>query len=956
MHFVINTQFESNLANILIFSSISNIEETLKNILIQDINSKNSAFGQIKIDQSSIIIKRDLEHTYHSESYVKEAMNESIAVNNPKPSTSSGTNGKEKPIQTRVGVVRKTTIKPNQSIKKKDPDEPDIDTENIPVIQGSFQITKTEADITENKQQNSSPTRHDDKYSHKLSTTTKSTTTTKVSAYKPTVKTTIITTTKKIPTTTSKSRPFTVKSTANIRNKTDANPKKEINSITTKTYSSTSTTTSSPSTLANTVIRHTNSSNVSKILLDLLTKENHYKDLPKIDTLFTVPHVIDNEPWRPITQAYYDSSSNAAPDIEITSEKNAEDRMGVAEVVDDVSILESFLTPIPPIPHKDKVNPKPIEIHNVDPKLAADVYVPSLVYTSFTLPTYAPPLKDMETLGSHFPKPHPIPVDKISSVVEEVMESKMDDVENIDNGKPIERPPKDKTTSVILNVMQVGQLEEDIENIKIDGTAIVKKHNSSLTNTISTTESPSPTTASTKINTISSSEPTNNTTSYSSIILPETTQVMSTTNFYRSEDKHLQSTKEISTKRPNNKVSIIPPSTSIPHYTWELVNTSTNDNDTFSKMSPEKYYNDTLQAIITKNDAIFANTTPKFPSRVSIIRNFTDIINRLTRTTTTKPQKDLEEIEDTQKMLGSVEVVPDDEIELTSPSVVTLLPAKSNLGINRPLRPKPHLEVELPTSSDNIRRFFRHDPQAQKLVSDLNNDQNQNNKNVNNSSVTVSSEVYPKFLTDIEYDSTDENDYAETEALISESNIKHGQDKQYVTHSGNRFPKSTDDLSHISVEKVIDSNKNTNVPDGTYRVSYHVTGTVSSKQANKTLNFPAYELALEPDVILEIPINQTNSLTIDKLRKLASLATISDASNNTLFRNPGGVISTKAIPSSYGLNQYGFKILTKTYNTKIQTTKDENSVESADKIYNKLFSYKSQKENDVNKDNIKEGM
>ncbi|KAJ0182451.1 hypothetical protein K1T71_001820 [Dendrolimus kikuchii] len=928
-------------------SSISNIEEALKNILIQDTNSKNSAFGQIKIDQSSIIIKRDLEHTYHSESYVKEAMNESMTANNPKPSTPPNT--KEKTLQTRVGVVRKTTVKPNQSIKKKDPDEPDIDTENIPVIQGSFQITKTEADITENKQQNSSPTRHDEKSNHKTSTTIKSTTTTKAPTTKTTTRTT---TTKRIPTSTPKSRLYTTSSTINVRTKTEPTLKKEINKITSKILPSTSTTTTPSPTTVNIVINETTTNNVSKILLDLLTNENHYKDLPKIDTLFTVPHVIDNEPWRPITQSYYDSSSNIVPVVEVTSDKNAEDRMGVAEVVDDASILESFLTPLPPIYRRDKITLKPIEIHNVDPKLAADVYVPSLVYTSFTLPTYAPPLKDMETLGSHFPKPHPIPVDKISSVVEEVIESKMDDDDNDDDGKPVERPPKDKTTSVILNVLQLGQQEEDIENIKVDGTSIVKKHNSSSATTTSTTETT--TITSTTMPVTSSKKPTQTSTSSTSTIAPETTQLVSTTNFYRSEDKHSETTKESATKRPNNKVSIIPPSTSMPHHTWELVNTSTNENDTFSKNSPEKYYNDTLQAIITKNDAIFANTTPKFQSKFSIIRNFTDIINRLAKTTTTRSNIYLEEIEETQKMLGSVEVVPDDEIELTTPSVVTLLPAKSNLGVNRPLRPKPDLKGESSSASENVLQFFRHDPQAQKLTSSLNTDQN--NQGNNKSSDIDSSKVIPTIITETDYDSTDKIDYDDTEEQVNESASRFDQEKLGTVNSGNRFPKSTDNLSQHRVEKVIGSNKNANVPEGTYRVSYHVTGSVSSKQANKTLNLPAYELTLEPDVVLEIPLNQTNPLTIDKLRQLASLATISDSNNKTLFRAPGGVISTKAIPSSYILNQAGFKILTKTYN-KVQNTKDDKSVESVEKIYNKHFSYKAQKDKDVvdaMKDNVKE--
>lgn len=938
-------------------SSITNIEEALKNILIKDINSKNSAFGQIKIDLSSIVIKRDLEHTYHSESYVKEAMNESMSANYPKPVVPQ--NSKEKTLQTRVGVVRKTTVKPNQTTKKKDPDEPDIDTENIPVIQGSFQITKTEADITENKQQSSSSNKHDEKFGPKTATSLKSTTTTKA----PITRTTTIPTTttkRRVLTNTLKSRPLTIKSTLNVKTRTDPTTKKEeINRSTIRTANNISTTIKTPTTPINSLNNETTANNVSKILLDLLTNQNHFKDLPKIDTLFTVPHVIDNEPWRPITQSYYEPSSKVEPVVENMSDQNAEDRMGVAEVVDDVSLLDTILSPVAPVQYKDKTDRTPISIHNTDPKLAADVYIPSPVYTSFTLPSYAPLLKDMETLGSHFPKPHPIPVDKISSVVEEVLESKIGN-EDDDDGKPVERPPKDKITSVILNVLHLSPKEEDVENIKVDGTSIVKKHNnmSSTINTTSTasrgTTSTSPKT--TKITTTTSTPSgitlnskltTLNTSTISSTSRPETTQSFLSTNFYRSEDKHKATIKENSTKRPNNKVSIIPPGTTISHLTWELVNTSTNDNDSFSKISPEKYYNDTLQAIITKNDAVFANTTPKFPNKISILRNVTDMMNRILQTTT-KANIDIEDAEERHKMTGSVEVVPDDELELTTAAIVTLLPAKSNLGVNRPLRPKPNIKRESQVTIDNTQQFFSGNPQAQKLTSEIDTENYENRNHYSKNNITestailtpVSSKVIEKYNDEV----TD----------LDDINIRQDKNKTLeIVHTGNRFPKSTDDLNHQRIENALSSKINANVPDGTYRVSYHVTGSVSSKQANKTLNLPSYELTLEPDVVLEIPINQTNSLTIDKLRQLASLATISDSKNKSLFRTPGDVISTKAIPPSYTLNQAGIKILTKPYN-KIQNMKDANSVENSEKNYNKFLSYKSQKEKDVVKEFLTE--
>lgn len=846
-------------------------------------------------------------------------MNESMAVNHPK--TPPSQNGKDKTLQTRVGVVRKTTVKPNQPAKKKDPDEPEIDTENIPVVQGSFQITKTEADITENKQ-SSSPSRHDDK--SRPSTANKNTNT-RTPTPKPT--TAKPTTTKRAPTSTPNTRPFTITSTLNVKPRTEPTTRKENEKV------STSTTTTSTTTVQSTT------ANVSQILLDLLTNENHFKDLPKIDTLFTVPHVVDNEPWRPITRPYYESTSKATPIIDVAlSDQNAEDRIGVAEVVeDDISILESMLTPIPPVSHREKTTKKPAGIYNIDPNLAAEVYVPSPVYTSFTLPTFAPPMKNTETLGSHYPKPHPIPVDKISSVVE----VSLDQISSSDNddGKPVERPPKEKTTSVSLNVMQLDQQDNSTEKVAIEGASILKKQNT-------TTEPPEPSTtiATTTINDFSTNSDTNNDTlTTPSQLLPSSTEII--------QEERNDTSKENSTKRPNNKVSNIP-STSAPHHTWELVNTSTNNNDTFTKTSPEKYYNDTLQAIITKNDAVFPNTTPKFTNKVSILKNLTDIIKRYSHNTDKSP-KEKQKVEGDERhnynKMGSVEVVSDEEMETTTSAIITLLPAKSNLGVNRPLRPRPKIDFKSQALKENERSFFRNNPETQKIIDNLSTEKNIQMHNF--TKTEPSDNVTSSLILESEHSSEEM-----LSANISDS-IK--IDSSDMSPTSNRLPKSSDELNFPIKDSITAENTHiTNVtvlPEGTYRVSYHVTGSVSSKQANKTQSLPAYELALEPDVVLEIPVNHTNTLTVEKLKQLASLATISDSNNNTLFRGPGSVISTKAIPSSYTLNQAGFKILTKIYN-KIPTKQEENSLDKPEKTYNKPFAKPvKEKEKDIDKEIVKEG-
>ncbi|XP_032529404.2 mucin-2-like isoform X2 [Danaus plexippus] len=896
-------------------SSLTNIEESLKKILIQDLISKHSAFGQIKIDASSIIIKRDLEHTYHSEQYVKEAMNETVTTPNPK--VLSPQNAKDKTLQSRIGVVRKTTVKPKQTLRKDDPDEPDIDTENIPVVQGSFQITKTEADITENKHNPSktNPSRVDEKNNHKTPSTSKTATSTNTKS--PNTYTTTTTSTRKFPPSTLKPKPITIKSSLNMKPKVDINNSfKEVS--TAKPSSTTSTMkTTTTSKRTTTTSMATTTQNVSQILYDLLTNENHDKDLPKIDTLFTVPHVIDNEPWRPITRPYYETTSKQStlPIIE----QNAEDRIGVAEVVEDISLLESMLTPSPPVKHKDITTRRPSGLYNVDPHLAADVYIPNPVYTSFTIPAFIPPLKDMETLGSSYPKPHPLPVDKISGAIEVVPESNLNMDDN--DGRPIIRPPKEKTSSVSINVFQ---LDSNTEKVSIEGASIVKKQN--ITSTSTTMKTTTIVDQNTRISTTD---------------IPLSTPSSTTTIGHK---------KESTTKRPNNKVSIIP-STGTPHHTWELVNTSTNNNDTSNKVSPQKYYNDTLQAIIVKNDASL-NTTTRFPSKFSILRNLTDLIKRYSQNSTLKPSEikietttvhsttptsvKLEDIGEIVRhtpveMTGSVEVISEEDLETTTARIITLMPAKSNLGVNRPLRPRPKIDPQV--TEDSERSF--NDP------SDV---------NISTDDLELNSYNYTELLSEAsEMISSSASMYNDTNIDVVETN----EDPKALRSSGipanpvsgNRLPKSND-LKNPNVENF----KESNIPEGTYKVSYHVTGSVSSKQANKTKHLPAYELALEPDVVLEIPSNQSSTLTLDKLKQLASLATITNFNNSTFFRAPGGVISTKAIPSSYTLNQAGFKILTKTFNKATPAKQEENSFNQPEKPISKPILTKKQNKPEFEKE------
>lgn len=79
-----------------------------------------------------------------------------------------------------------------------------------------------------------------------------------------------------------------------------------------------------------------------------------------------------------------------------------------------------------------------------------------------------------------------------------------------------------------------------------------------------------------------------------------------------------------------------------------------------------------------------------------------------------------------------------------------------------------------------------------------------------------------------------------------------------------------------------------------------------------------------------------DTITSDKLKDLANIATITDSHNRSFFGNEKvpdeTVISTKAVSSNYAVNSAGFKILTKTFNKIPGNFKDEEK--KTNKFYN----------------------
>lgn len=117
--------------------SLSNIEKTIRDILITDAISRKPVFRTVRFDPKSIEIHLDSMDSSYQRSYTKP---------------------KEPTRITKTGVVLKTPRQNGSSVstslpvkKKINSEEIEINEDELPVVQGSFKISKTDADITEKK-------------------------------------------------------------------------------------------------------------------------------------------------------------------------------------------------------------------------------------------------------------------------------------------------------------------------------------------------------------------------------------------------------------------------------------------------------------------------------------------------------------------------------------------------------------------------------------------------------------------------------------------------------------------------------------------------------------------------------------------------------------------------------------------------------------------------------------
>lgn len=357
------------------------------------------------------------------------------------------------PLQTKTSA--QSTPKPRSPAGRPHSadEEPDIDVENAPVIQGSFEgsfeITKTDADIARKK---ASPTRS----YHSSSLPPKSIAVTpyslRVKPKKPSIEklTTVVpqiptssttpstttTTTTRATTTTRKPKSTTTPSTTTTRRTTPSTTKTTTTTTTTPRPTSTTTTTTTTSTTTTpaptTTTPTTTTSTTTPFTFPSLSSPTVV--VPKLDAnLFTTFPILDTQPWRPIhrevpellpgpppafpTKTLPGMGGPTTPTVNHIPQRRIDElelpfigdnpTPPSAVTLDPYVSLPGFMGGPGPVKRKPDImleNPSQQE---------QDM----LFYHNFGSPVFLPGTENIERLGGALVEPHPLPVPLIDDVI-----------------------------------------------------------------------------------------------------------------------------------------------------------------------------------------------------------------------------------------------------------------------------------------------------------------------------------------------------------------------------------------------------------------------------------------------------------------------------------------------------------------------------------------------------------
>ncbi|KAF5300956.1 hypothetical protein FQA39_LY10926 [Lamprigera yunnana] len=324
---------------------------------------------------------------------------------------------------------------------------------------------------------------------------------------------------------------------------------------------------------------------------------------------------------------------------------------------------------------------------------------------------------------------------------------------------------------------------------------------------------------------------------------------------------------------------------------WELLNVT----QTNSEINMVSQSDNTLRKSSTKDQFLKLNETVLLRNISSLFRNLASSLGILPVTATTltpvtlitsastklnQLKHKLEETDESDFGQGHAEVVEveEDAIMLqeqqtsTKIPLVTLIPVKSNSGVGRPLRPRPHKRTNTTDLVEN--RSFPNSPFIKNINGDL-------------SSLPIKF-VHTEVVTSV---STEINRVKINKHKLNDFKILGILNFESDMDKGTTFTPVTEVVSKkLSIESETDINRNPKEVLKKESSVFSMNSTVSVRKGE----------------------NHFNTLTEKQLKQLSE---ISKLHGNLSVREHEPVISNKAISASYtNNNQVGFKILTKTLN------------------------------------------
>ncbi|KAL9701330.1 hypothetical protein quinque_004771 [Culex quinquefasciatus] len=429
--------------------TINNVEEHIRQAILSELANPHSTFKNIRVDPDSIEIKRLLDHDVLRTAF--------LTKEEPFPPPYKISEDRVGPPAKKSGVIEKTIHKftpkvtvsttpstpPASEPKRQQPQqhqhqqsqsqavdgESDIDMDNLPVIQGSFEITKTDADITQ-KRSGGGGRAGGSSHPAQLKV--------RVADKKPQPEEKVT----PVPPPSSSMRPATAKiektdkhgaTTKKLKSTSSrgtARRSSTSTSTTTTTTTTTPATTTTTSTTPRTTIRSTTGSTTTEfdsfeydlvtdysitdrndtllenflqaIINDSLPEEVAVaqkrldENIPKLDvSLFTSAPILDKQPWQPI-------------------------RATVPKEIPVHKFVGNSVKPLQPTPPRQKKPTLAEEIlyrskySDIESALYTESPAGQVYYQSYTNPSFGSSTLGIEPLGVLDVRPYPLPVDKIS--------------------------------------------------------------------------------------------------------------------------------------------------------------------------------------------------------------------------------------------------------------------------------------------------------------------------------------------------------------------------------------------------------------------------------------------------------------------------------------------------------------------------------------------------------------